>query len=320
LRTHDFIFPRYICLVIFLLHIHTGLCASSGRSATVTVEPVLVQDIIDDLEIIGTIQAKRKSLLDVETAGLISEVHFYKGQYVEKGKRLISLNDEAISIKILASNAILKALKAEKEFSKKRMQRSQALFKKQHMTQEAYESDVLQFTRNDLKHKQQQAETDLLKWQKEKHLVKAPFTGLIQKEYASIGDWIQPGQPFASLLNLTHVYAEFEVPEKYISKLNRKETVTMHADAWTAKIFTAKLEAILPGKMEGGRSVLCRYLIANPEQLLLPGMSIKSHLKMMPLLNAILVPKDALVHRGATPIIFLEIGGKAREVKVKLLG
>ncbi|MBF0196973.1 MAG: efflux RND transporter periplasmic adaptor subunit [Planctomycetes bacterium] len=301
-------------VIIPFIHAQEGPPAS-----TVSVAEIISEDIKKSIDIIGHVKAKRESKLGLDVSGLVKNIHFFQGMSVKKNQELLSLDNHAINLEIKILEAKIQELIYLRDQAQREEERSQKLHQAKHLSREAYEKDKSKLTSLAQQLLQTQSQCALLKWKAKQHILKAPFAGLLSSQNHELGSWYQTGQPVTTLLDLSSVYVEVEMPEIYLSRLDRSATLTVSSDAWPNLKQQAKLEAILPGKGDGSRSVLLRYICPNPEQKLLPHLSLKLKLPLKTIKNALLVPKDSIVSQGPLKIIFVVKDNRAKQVIVNIL-
>jgi multidrug efflux system membrane fusion protein len=97
-----------------------------------------------------------------------------------------------------------------------------------------------------------------------------------------------------SLINLGTLHVDFRLPEQAASKLTVNQAVGIAVDAVPAKTFKAKITAIEPRVNETTRTLNIQATLANPGEILRPGMFADVSVVLPPKENAITVPVTAL--------------------------
>lgn len=316
---------KYIRSMTFLalLALQVGLVWGAGApptQATVSVEPVLQQDVVQKLEIVGTISAQKTSQMDVETAGYVIEKNYDIGKWVKKDEVLLRLEPTPVQRRIEAVEAQLAEWEIDRDYAESKRARSRKLDHSGHIAEEDLERDEVGAKISVHRVERLRAELGGLRYQLERHVLKAPFDGLVGDNFVSTGRWLQPGQGALTLLSLEKVYIELELPENHLHSLDHKALVEFGADAWPAKKWKATLEGIAPSRSPGSRTVRLRYLTDNGEYHLLPGMSVRAQVPMQVLPQVLLVPKDAIVNRGTKRLVFAAVDHMAVATEIQIDG
>ncbi|MCG8587630.1 MAG: efflux RND transporter periplasmic adaptor subunit, partial [Pirellulales bacterium] len=162
-----------------------------------------------------------------------------------------------------------------------------------------------------------------------KYTPRAPFDGHVVAEHTEVGAWITSGDPIAEVVELSQVEVEVFVPESDIAHVRRGDEATLLLGAIREEVFVGKVVRIVPQADVQSRSfpVLIRLQNSFDDGVpkLKSGMLVKVTLQVGRKIKGTLVPKDALVLGGRSPMIFVVTPGDgdkapatARPVPVQL--
>jgi membrane fusion protein, multidrug efflux system len=309
-----------ICISLFITLLQPLIAMPGGYAATVSVEKVLVQDIVESISVVGECESSKDSWVDFQLAGKVIKQNVIKGDWVKQGEVLAELDTETIKYNIQSAKAMLKQLQSEFRLASALIKKSRVLVKDGHLSKESLEKESTQLAILSAKLDHQKSILNLLEYQLKKHSLKAPYSGLVVEERVSEGEWAQPGAGAIKILNLNPMVAVFEFPEIRINQLDKTGELLLAFDSLPNKKIKAKLHSVLPSNKKGNRMVRLRYHFENDSKYLLPEMSVKASIQLKPMKNSILVPKDSIVMQG--PMIFVYIVGKenkAKQVMVNLI-
>jgi membrane fusion protein, multidrug efflux system len=107
-------------------------------------------------------------------------------------------------------------------------------------------------------------------------LVRAPFAGELGVRHVEVGQYLTAGTAIVSLTDLSELYANFTMPEKDSGQLKVGQTVRLRVDAYSGRIFEGKITTIEPQVATDTRNLRVQATIANPDQLLKPGMFVST--------------------------------------------
>ena len=172
----------------------------------------------------------------------------------------------------------------------------------------------------------QEAEVERLTEQLERHTMFAPFDGYVSAEHAEVGQWVMQGDPVAEIIELAAVDVEINVLEDYIGKLDPSLPATVEIAAAGREPFAGTIAVINHQADARARTfpvkVRVENTIAPAGPLIKAGMFARATLPVGEPVEAPLVPKDAIVLGGQTPMIYVidQQAGKtvARPVPVQL--
>ena len=107
-------------------------------------------------------------------------------------------------------------------------------------------------------------------------LVRAPFGGELGVRHIEVGQYLTAGTSIVSLTDLSELYANFTVPEKDSGQLKVGQTVRLGVDAYPGKTFEGKITTVEPQVATDTRNIRVQATIANPDELLKPGMFVST--------------------------------------------
>lgn len=155
----------------------------------------------------------------------------------------------------------------------------------------------------------QEAEVARIEDQLEKYSVRAPFDGYVTAKHTEDGAWIKQGEPVVELVSVDPMEVSVLVPEEFIASLRPGMPASVLLDAMAAQLRDAEISRIVPQADVRSRSFPVKLLIRNPRDdsghALKAGMLARVTLAVAPPKMALLVPKDALVLGGPTPLVYV---------------
>lgn len=92
--------------------------------------------------------------------------------------------------------------------------------------------------------KQREAELRLAKTQLDNTVITAPFEGIISKKAIEEGQYLQPGSPVCSAVDVTHLYVTANFKETQIGKMRPGQEVSIKVDAFPKASLKGKVESI----------------------------------------------------------------------------
>ena len=154
---------------------------------------------------------------------------------------------------------------------------------------------------------EQTALVQQLQDQLKKHTMIAPFDGYIVAERTEIGEWVTKGQVVAEVIYLDEIDIEAHVLDTHIEHVRVGTTVRVEVPALKSSIFVGEVAIITPQADTKSRTfpvkVRVKNVIRDDGPLLKAGMLARVTLPTGELRDSLLVPKDAIVLGGATPVV-----------------
>jgi len=277
---------------------------SAPPPSPVEVAQVKVDTVTEEVSTIGTLKPDESVVIKSEVAGRIQTIEFIEGQKVEAGAPLILLDASEYKALLEQNNATL-------VLNKQSYDRIKDLFNKQLTSRQ---------TLDEAKSKLDESKAKLAvdKVRLDKMTIKAPFSGILGLREVSQGAYIIPDQPLVRLDKLDTIKLDFKVPEIYLSKINRGQTVTVILDSFPAKEFTGKVYAMDLAVEEESRTLLLRAKLPNPNLELQGGLFARVKLVLSQREKALLIPEQAIVPQGGDSFVFKIQEDKAILTKIKL--
>ena len=285
-----------------------GAMGGSGKPGGAG-QPVKVNGVIvaykkfdNTVTVTGSIDPNEQVQLRSEMSGLVRGIYFREGSNVRKGQTLLTIDDSELRAQ-LAQAVTRQNLAAENA------RRADLLLKKEAISRE--ESDAAQAELQSLR-----SQTQLVRAQLAKTVIRAPFSGKIGLRTISVGEYLTPTTVVANLVSINPVKITFSVPEKYAGSVQLNTTVSFTV-AGSIQKYRAQVYAIEPQIETTTRTLQLRAKAENPEGRLTPGLFANVELPLATIENAILIPTEAIVPVQEGKKVFVTDSGKAKEVMVE---
>lgn len=293
-----------------------------GRVVSVTLGEAKLGSIRQELTIAGALKPKEQVDITAKATGRVEKLNFQIGDRVEKGELIAELEDDELVQQVNRANASLAVARAsadqrraELANSKSDLERFQALFEQglipkreyqaQQTSSQVFESQ-LQLSLAQVR--QAQAELNGLKIQQQQTRIAAPMTGWVARRHVDVGALVNPSTPILTLVNLSTMVTVASVPEREVGKLRVGMKAAVELDAFGDRTFTGIVARISPVLDAATRSAMVEIEIANPQGQLKAEMFARVKLGAMSSREAILIPRAALVYRGAQPGVYVVQG------------
>ena len=263
----------------------------------------------DDSQAVGTLRSVQGVVVRPEVSGRIQQMAFADGQRVRKGQLMVQLDD---TLQV----AQLKQAEAAASIARTNLQRSRELAAQNFVSQSAVDQNAAALD-------VALAQVALASAQLVRMKILAPFDGVVGIRSVNVGDYVKDGAELVQLEDLSSLWVDFRLPERYLSKIRPGQSVELTLDALPGRTFKARVEALDAQLDANGRSVLVRARLANSDGVLKGGMFARVRTVFAVRDQAIMVPEEALVPQGERQFVFKVIdnpeGGKlAQKVAVKV--
>ncbi len=284
--------------------------------ANVVISKVTTGSIAPEEEYVGTVYYIEVSNLSSEASGMVEDITFEEGQRTEKGAPLVKLNSELLEKKLQARVASYEQILSDLERARNDYRRIKDLFSKKIVAEKDYDDQRFQVEGLEKKVGALKAEVEHLEIELKKTLIKAPFSGVIIKKHIARGDWLSPGKTVATIASDGAMDLIVEVPETVIKYLRPGMAVDANAGEEEKRGIIA---AIIPRGDIATRTFPIKIRIKNGASLM-EGMEARVKLPVGEKIDALLVPRDAVLNRFGETTVVLVVDSKATIIPVKVVG
>ena len=250
---------------------------------------------VDEVGAVGTLRADEAVTIRPEIAGRVVEFRFSEGQAVARGTVLVKL-DQAELAAVLASST------AQTQLDKQRLERSEDLFKKSFISQQALDEARSNYSRSLAKQNEDAAKLA-------KTEMRASFAGVAGLRQVSEGQYVAAGTDIVRLEKIDQLKVDFRIPESFAGKLKQGQPIKVLLDAYPDDAFSGTVFAIEPAVDEQTRTVLLRARVANAGLKLRPGMFTRVQVQIGVREKAIWIPEAAIVPRGQDITVYRVVAG-----------
>jgi membrane fusion protein, multidrug efflux system len=196
--------------------------------------------------------------LTPQLSGQVTGIYFQSGEYVRKGQRLIQIDD---------SNQLaqLKSDDASAKLAQINYRRAEGLFKANATSEGSLDSAEAAYASANAAVANDRATLAKL-------ALSAPFSGWMGVREVSLGQYLSPGTPVASLNVWNPLRAEFTVPQDEFALVHKAQEVQITVDTYPGRQFPARVVALGSQVDPSTRNVTVDATVPNPGNLLRPGM------------------------------------------------
>ena len=246
----------------------------------------------------GTLTAERQAQLSPRADGLVSLIHVDSGEFVDAGQTLAELDPTVVHHGLLriraeaieADAAVREAERLVLEAQRLNEQRAIAA------TEVGARTAALDLARAvaDFAHASVREQEEIVA----RHMLPAPFPGVIAEKHAEVGEWVQRGTPVLTLVSTDRVRLDLRVPQERFSQIDEDAQVRVFSDALDGTSLPARVSARVPVTDPGTRTFLLRLLVDVSDGYLLPGTSARAEISLAQTdTSAIAISRDAVLRQ-----------------------
>ena len=303
---------KYILLSIMLF-----LSISANEAPVSLVTTVKVKEgIANSLQnYVGTLYYDVNSNLASDSSGVVQKLYVKEGETVKRGTVLLKLDSSILEANIKAQVANLNSLLAQQTKQKKDLQRSEALLKKDSISQSSHDTTYYTLKALNSTIDAKKAEIKSMKIELHKKTIKSPFTGVIVKREIDIGEWVSVGSSVFTMVDANSIEARINIPSILLQTLTKKQKLQAKI---SNKDIEVSVKSIIPLADKASRTFPVKLSLKNQNNFI-EGMRIDVKIPTLKQQKSLLVPRDAVIKRFGNFVVFAVIDAKATMFPVKVI-
>lgn len=315
-------FNRVTRLAMFLpLILLLDSPAWAQRLAPVEITPAKRQTIVETVNLTGTLTSPNSAQLAPEVEGQIVELAVDAGHRVATGDVLFRLDDELARLDLQQAVAAEREAETNLRDSERRNAEVKQLVKQRSFPESEARSLAAQVERNRAVLERRRAERARAAELLARHVLRAPYDGVIASRDADLGERVDPDKPVLRLVSVDRLQLDLQVPQKYFRRVGRNTPVDVSVDALPGEKFSSAVAQVVPISDPDARTFLVRAYLDNREVHMTPGMSVRASLRIGTGRQGVVVPRDALIRYpdGRTIVWVVNGEGEQRVVEERLV-
>lgn len=192
---------------------------------TVQTQVFPLLEVENKLKVFGRTEPDRDVRMKSEISGKVLSVNAAEGEMVKKGQLLLTLDKRDLPARLQEAKLKLKQRIAEKNAAN-------------NLHQKSYTSDVELASANALV-AEAAAELKRLQLSLKDTQIVAPFSGVVQKRFVEVGDFVAVGVEVIQLVDLDPLVVHVDISERRVAEVKegmRADISTLNNEAFTGKV------------------------------------------------------------------------------------
>jgi len=347
---------NYNLVILLVLIVAAGISGCGPKKSqtkgnmkkvvTVTTQAVVKTTMKNVISLNGEVRPAREAEVSPKVSGKVSQIYFELGKRVIKGEILFKLDDRDLQLELREAEANLKVTRtslnsslvtAETNFNdaERNYQRTKRLYENQIASKQELEEAESQYklaedTYQAAKLAEKSGETNAraqlekamvsyenAKTQLEYTVARAPISGIIATKDIKVGQYVGASTTVATLVDLSALEVETNVPEANINRLKLGDQVEVTVKSVSEKPFFGKISAIAPAVDGATLNYPVKIRVSNPENRLKSGMFATVELIMNQAEQVLAVPLAAVGEEMGRKYVFTVKNGVAVKKSIK---
>jgi RND family efflux transporter MFP subunit len=286
-------------VVLLGAHAFPVFAANVDSAVPVTLTSVTREALSERVGLSATAEAWKRTLLSPRVEGLVTRMLVEEGSRVEEGEPVLELDARLAEIELAAGEARVQEAKARHRDAIRVRDELLRLKAGRHASETSIESAVAQVDIAAAGLAREQAALERLRELRSRHVLEAPFTGMVVARHAEVGQWVQRDDPVIELAALDPLRVRAPLPQSLFPRVGPGARALVRFDALSSEPLEGKILARVPLGNESTRSFPLLIDLPNPDQRLAPGMSARVEVELTDgEVEALTLPRDAVVMRA----------------------
>lgn len=295
----------------------TRPAAAPARVPEVTVAHPTREAVRTDVEAPGTFMPFEETTISAEGAGPVRVINVDEGSRVAKGDVLIRQDTVKAELTVKQAEAALAQARATFARAKADLDRKELLLKDKTIPQNQYDSFKAAYDAAEAGVAAADTALAMSREQLEDLTIVAPYAGVIRERRVGLGTYARGGDALFVLMRADPLKLQFELPEKYATRVATGTQVSATLAAFPGRTFTGAIRTIFPAVAVQSRAVRVEATVANSAYQLKPGFFASVKVPLGSAERSLTVPRGALVRREGTENVFVVRGDTVALVRVE---
>ena len=298
--------------------------AEAASPPQVVVETARATEIVEEVNLDGTVRSLHEAELSVQIGGLVDDVFVDAGEQVVAGTPLLELDAELERLALEELEAQRREAAASRREAERRLREARSVGAGRHIAETEVQARAAALSEAKARESRLDASVARGAARVERLRVDAPFDGAIVSRHAERGEWVNPGDALFVLVDLDDTRLDFPVPQRFHSLLGERASLDYRVDGGEEPDWRqARIATVVPATDATDRTFLLR---GDPQidERLLPGMAVEGRLRLPTGSEGLTVARDAIQRypdgRTTVWIVVGEQGDTAVERRVTLDG
>lgn len=247
----------------------------------------------NQVELMGTVQAVERAEISAKITGNIINLPLEVGTRVKSGQLLVELSAQEISAQVQQA-------KAQLEQARRNLAREENLAKRNAATPETVKAFEDSLRIADAGYRTSMAMLDFTR-------IIAPFSGIVSRKMASVGDLATPGKPLLHLEEENNLQVVTDIPEAMIAKISKGHSLQVTIPAVKQTLSATVVEVSPVADPSSRTSPIKLRLPPNPQ--LRSGQFVRVTLALADA-ETLTVPSEAIGMIGQIEKVYVVESGK----------
>ncbi|AIY42358.1 Membrane fusion protein of RND family multidrug efflux pump [Collimonas arenae] len=256
------------------------------------------------LPLSGSLTPLAQATVKSKVAAEVRETLVREGMQVKRGQVIAQLDSADLRARYATQQATLDEAKAKLALANKNHDINQMLLKQKYISQNAFDTAHNSVEVAEATVKSASSQLEIAQRAMDDATIHAPIDGIISKREIQQGDKVSPDSPLFSIMDLSQMTLEAQVPASEIPRVKLGQDVAFAVDGFQERRFSGKVTRINPATEAGSRAIKVYIAVNNSDGALKGGMFAKGSITLQKSAVRPLLPLTALRRENGVDMVY----------------
>lgn len=221
-----------------------------------------------------------RSELSPKMPGRVGRILADEGSRVRRGQPLLQLETEYVTLNLRSAEAEVARAKAARDEAARDLERKKGLIAKNSIPQSTFDRSQAMFDQANAALAGATAQASLLRQQLADSTLRSPVDGIIAEKRTDVGARLGDGGIAFVVVQVSPLKLRFEVPERYLGRINPGDPVTARVDPYPTETFTGVVKTVGGVINPRTRTMFAEAEFPNRDGRLRPGLFARVEVKL----------------------------------------
>ena len=252
-------------------------------------------ELVEEVRLTGSLTSPRRARLAPEVEGRVASLAVDAGDPIAAGDTLLILDDQLSRLELAQARAAVREAEAQLADARRRLGEARDLARTNNVADTQVRDLEAEVRQDAAVLERREAERGHRAVLVNRHILGAPFDGVVARRTTDLGEWVRPGDAVLELVAVDPLRLDLQVPQEYFGRVAPGTAVAIRLDAYAHAPLEADVSQVVPVSDPNARTFLVRVRLDNRDGRYTPGMSARATLRLDTGRTGVVAHRDALI-------------------------
>jgi RND family efflux transporter MFP subunit len=254
--------------------------ATVNTASSATTSDAMTTENANSFEATGEFISPVRSELSPKLPGRVAKLYVDEGSRVTRGQPVLLLESDYARLNLQAAEADAARAKAARDEAARDLERKRELVGKNSIPKATFDRSQAMFEQTTAAYAGANAQVSLLRQQIADSTLRSPVDGIVAEKRTDVGARLGEAGVAFVFVQLSPLKLRFQVPERYLGKINVGHRVTARVDPYPGEAFEGTIKTVGGVIDPKTRTMFAEAEFANRDGRLRPGLFARIETKL----------------------------------------